>query len=139
MSPELVISLLTLILSTACSVLTILVSIKIGKLNNLEAIHKYEKRITKFELSFKDETWLYGIMYNEEFSKYTEESQKLIFEWWQEYKKEHKPKKAKSTLPKSTNFGGGKYKIMSDIRRHPDTILASVDPNIIYVDNKIKK
>jgi hypothetical protein len=55
MTPELIISLVSLMLSTACSVLTVLATIKVGKMNNTEALHKYEKKITKFELSFRDE------------------------------------------------------------------------------------
>jgi hypothetical protein len=55
MTLELIISLISLILSTTCSILTVVATIKVGKLNNLEAVHKYEKKITKFELSFKDE------------------------------------------------------------------------------------
>ena len=97
-------------LSTACSVLTVLATIKVGKLNNIEALHKYEKKITKFELSFRDEAWFYGIIYGGEFSNYDEESQKLIFEWWQEYKKVHKPKKMKQPLPNSKPFSGDKFR-----------------------------
>jgi hypothetical protein len=55
MTPELIISLISLCLSTACSILTILVNIKISKVNNIEARHKYEKQITYFELQYKDE------------------------------------------------------------------------------------
>lgn len=80
MTPELIISLVSLILSTACSVLTVLATIRVGKMNNTEALHKYEKKITKFELSFRDEAWFYTIIYNGEYSNYTEEGQKLIFE-----------------------------------------------------------
>lgn len=112
MTLELIISLVSLMLSTACSVLTVLATIKVGKLNNIEALHKYEKKITKFELSFRDEAWFYSIIYGGEFSNYNEESQKLIFEWWQEYKKVHKPKKVKQTLPNSKPFGGEKFKVL---------------------------
>lgn len=137
MTPELIISLVALILSTMCSVLTILATIRVGKLNNLEAVHKYEKRITKFELSFKDETWFYGIMYTEEFSKYNEESQKLIFDWWQEYKKVHKPKKVKNTLPNSNRFGGERYKLMQGSkRRTPEIGIASLEPTIVTKTNR---
>lgn len=110
MTPELIISLVSLMLSTACSVLTVLATIKVGKLNNIEALHKYEKKITKFELSFRDEAWFYGIIYGGEFSNYDEESQKLIFDWWQEYKKVHKPKKMKQPLPNSKPFSGDKFR-----------------------------
>ena len=131
MTLELIISLISLILSTACSILTVVATIRVGKLNNLEAVHKYEKKITKFELSFKDEIWFYGIMHTGEFSNYDEDSKKLIFEWWQEYKKTHKPKKVKNTLPDSKRFGGGKYKLMPDTKRRPDITVVSVDPIVV--------
>lgn len=111
MTLELWFSIASLALSTFSGILTIIITWKIGKLNNLEALHKYEKKITKFELSFKDEEWLLAIMKTGEFSNYNEESKQLIHQWWLEYKKEHKPKKAKSTLPKSKNFSGVKYKL----------------------------
>ena len=111
MTLELWLSIASLALSTFSSALTIIITWKIGKLNNLEALHKYEKKITKFELSFKDEEWLLAIKKTGEFSNYNEESKQLIHQWWLEYKKEYKPKKAKSTLPKSKNFSGVKYKL----------------------------
>jgi uncharacterized membrane protein YciS (DUF1049 family) len=36
-------------------IFTIKANVKISKINNLEAVHKFEKNITKFELQFKDE------------------------------------------------------------------------------------
>ena len=48
MTPELIISLISLVLSTTCSILTILINIKISKLNNLEAIHTYQKKDNTF-------------------------------------------------------------------------------------------
>ena len=128
MTLELIISLVSLVLSTACSILTVVATIRVGKLNNLEAVHKYEKKITKFELSFKDELWFYGIIHTGEFSNYDEESKKLIFDWWQEYKKVHKPTKAKNTLPNSNRFGGDKYKMMPDTRRKTTV---TIDPVVI--------
>ena len=112
MTPELILAIISLAFSTATSVLTIVLNVKISKMNNLEAIHKYNKKITKFELSFKDEHWLYYIMQSGEFNNYDEASQKLIHQWWLEYSKEYKPKKAKSTLPNSQNFNGGKFKLV---------------------------
>lgn len=111
MAPELLISIISLGLSTLGSILTIIINYKIGKINNLEAVHKYEKKITKFELSFKDEAWLMDIMQSGEFSNYDEESKQLIHQWWLEYREEHKPTKAKSTLPKSTRFNGSRYRL----------------------------
>jgi uncharacterized membrane protein YciS (DUF1049 family) len=36
-------------------IFTVRANIKISRINNLEADHKFEKNITKFELQFKDE------------------------------------------------------------------------------------
>lgn len=110
MTMELILSIISLGLSTFCSVLTIVINYKLGKINNLEAVHKYEKKITRFQLSFKDEAWLVGIMQSDEFNNYDEESKQLIHQWWLEYKEEHEPKKAKSTLPKSKKFNGQRFK-----------------------------
>lgn len=110
MTAELIISLVSLITSFICSVATIIMTFKVAQVNNTEALHKYEKKITKFELSFRDEAWFYGIIYSGEFSNYTDESQKLIFEWWKEYKKTHKPKKVKQPLPESKDFSGERFR-----------------------------
>jgi hypothetical protein len=111
MTPELILSIASLVFSTIGSILTIIINIKISKINNLEALHKYNKKISRFELSFKDEAWLVKIMQSGEFSNYDEESKQLIHQWWLEYSKEHEPKKAKSTLPKSKRFNGGRYRL----------------------------
>lgn len=133
MTPELIISIVSLMLSTACSVLTVLATIRVGKMNNTEALHKYEKKITKFELSFRDEAWFYTIIYNGEYSNYTEEGQKLIFEWWQEYKKKYKPKKMKNPLPNSSRFNGERFKLMQPQNRKGVRLPngAVVVPNVI--------
>ncbi len=120
MTPELILAIASLIFSTISSILTIVINYKLGKINNLESIHKYNKPITKFELSFKDEAWLVGIMQSGEFSNYDEESKQLIHQWWLEYCKEHAPKKAKSTLPKSKHFSGRRYKINPKAIRKPE-------------------
>ena len=111
MTPELIVSLISLVLTTITSIFTITINFKIGRLNNLEALHKYEKKITKFELSFKDEPWLNNLMQTGEFSNYDEESKQLIHQWWLEYKAEHKPKIAKSTLPRSKTFSGKRFNL----------------------------
>lgn len=82
MTPELIISLISLVLSTTCSILTILVNIKISKLNNLEAIHKYQKKITPFELTFKDKKWLLDLIDKGEFGNYDENSQTIMKAWY---------------------------------------------------------
>ena len=106
MTPELMLSIVSLGLSTATGVLTIIINAKIGKLENLEAEHKYKKHITKFELSFKDEEWLFNIMTSDEFHNYDKKSRRLIFKWWQEYSKVYSPKQLTVRLPDSANFNG---------------------------------
>ena len=103
MTPELMLSIVSLCLSTATGVLTIIINAKIGKLENLEAEHKYKKHITKFELSFKDEEWLFNIMTSDEFHNYDKKSRRLIYKWWQEY---YLPKRLTARLPGSTSFNG---------------------------------
>lgn len=117
MTTELLISLISLGISTFCSILTISVNLKVSKINNIEALHKYEKKITRFELSFKDEAWLVDLMQSGDFNNYDEESKQLIHQWWQEYSKEHEPTQAKRTLPNSRNFGGARFRLSSSSRR----------------------
>jgi len=52
MSAELVISIVSLCASIAIGVLTVLANIRISKISHLEAVKKYEKNITNFELQF---------------------------------------------------------------------------------------
>lgn len=99
MTPELIISLISLGLSTACSILTILVNIKISKINSIEARHKYEKQITYFELQYKDEAWFYTLLNNDGFRDYDLKSRKKIFRWWKKYTKKYPPKLLDSKLP----------------------------------------
>ena len=106
MTPELILSIVSLAFSTITSILTIIINAKIGKLENLEAEHKYKKKITKFELSFKDEEWLSNIMTSDEFHNYDKKSQRLIFKWWQEYSKIYLPEKLKVKLLNSQYFNG---------------------------------
>ena len=95
MTPELIISLISLVLSTTCSILTILVNINVSKLNNLEAIHKYQKKITPFELTFKDKKWLLDLIDKGEFGNYDENSQTIMKAW---YKKICQEEAAKEQL-----------------------------------------
>lgn len=106
MSTELILSIVSLGLSTITSILTLIINAKIGRLNNLEAEHKYKKHITKFELSFKDEEWLFNLMKSDEFHNYDIKSRRLIHKWWLEYSKTHLPEKLKVMLPDSHDFGG---------------------------------
>ena len=106
MTPELILSIASLVFSTLTSILTVVINAKIGKLNNLEAEHKYKKHITKFELSFKDEEWLFNLMKSDEFHNYDNKSRRLIYKWWREYSNTYLPEKLKVMLPNSHNFSG---------------------------------
>lgn len=116
MTQELIISLISLVLSTTCSILTILVNIKISKLNNLEAIHKYQKKITPFELTFKDKKWLLDLIDKGEFGNYDENSQTIMKAWYkkicqEEAAKEHLEQEAfikKANIPLRTTGRTGR-------------------------------
>ena len=82
MTVELIISLVSLVLSTACSMMTVFVTLRVGKLNNLEAIHKYQKKITAFELTFKDKKWFLELIDKGEFGNYDENSQTIMKAWY---------------------------------------------------------
>lgn len=82
MTVELIISLVSLVLSTACSMMTVFVTLRVGKLNNLEAIHKYQKKITIDELQFKTKEWFLNIMANDEFGNYERNSQVIMLAWY---------------------------------------------------------
>ena len=91
MSAELIISIISLSISFIIGILTAIANIRISKINNAEAYHKYNKQITLFELQFKDEKWLYNILMNDEFSKYTRESQTKIVKWYKKYLEKNTP------------------------------------------------
>lgn len=104
MTAELILSIVSLTLSTATSILTIIINARIGTLTALEAEHKYKKHITKFELSFKDEEWLFNLMESDEFHNYDDRSRRLIHKWWLEYSKTYEPKSLIVNLPDSRVF-----------------------------------
>ena len=104
MTPEFILSIVSLAFSTITSILTIIINAKIGKLNNLEAEHTYKKKITRFELSFKDEEWLSNLINSGDFQNYDKKSQRLIFKWWHEYSKVYLPEKLKVKLRASKYF-----------------------------------
>jgi hypothetical protein len=106
MTPELILAIASLCLSTFVSVLTVILNAKVGRLEHLEAEHKYKKHITKFELSFKDEDWLFKLMLSDEFHNYDLKSRKLIHKWWLEYSKKYPPKNLDVLLPDSKDFNG---------------------------------
>lgn len=104
MTPELIISLVSLVLSTACSMMTVFVTLKVGKLNNLEAIRKYQKKITPFELTFKDKIWFLELMKSGEFSYYDDNSKTIMKAWYkklcqEELNKEQTESTNKQTIP----------------------------------------
>ena len=99
MTPELIISLVSLVLSTACSMVTVFVTLKVGQLNNLEAIHKYQKKITAFELTFKNKKWFLDLIDKGEFGNYDENSQTIMKAW---YKKICQEEAAKEQLEQET-------------------------------------
>ena len=106
MTSELILAIVSLVLSTVTGILTIVINAKIGKHNNLEAEHKYKRRITKFELSFKDEEWISNLISSGEFQNYDKKSQRLIFQWWHEYSNTYIPEKLKVKLLNSQYFNG---------------------------------
>ena len=106
MTPELILVIASLCLSTFVSILTVILNAKVGRLEHLEAEHKYKKHITKFELSFKDEEWLFKLMLSDEFHNYDLKSRRLIHKWWMEYSKTFPPKKLDVLLPDSKDFNG---------------------------------
>lgn len=75
----LIAAIIAAVVSIATGVFGIITSIKVSKLENLEARKKYEKNITNFELQYKDELWLAGILENGDFDHYNEKSKKRIF------------------------------------------------------------
>ena len=91
MTPELIISIISLVATFIVGVFTAIVTFKVGKFEHLEKLKKYEKNITNFELQFKDETWLYNLINEEEFDHYNMASKKRIYRWWVEYCKNHTP------------------------------------------------
>ena len=95
MITELILSILTLVTSVSCSIATIVVTFKIGKLNNLEARHKYDKEITPFELEHKDKQWVLDLVKNEEFGNYSQASQQIIIAWYNKLVKQEEANKTK--------------------------------------------
>ena len=121
MTPELILAIASLCLSTFVSVLTVILNAKVGRLEHLEAEHKYKKHITKFELSFKDEEWLFNLMQSDEFHNYDLKSRRLIHKWWLEYSKTYLPEKLKVQLPDSSSFNSVVFR-----RPEPEPIPAPV-------------
>lgn len=145
MTPELIISLISLVLSTTCSILTILVNINVSKLNNLEAIHKYQKKITPFELTFKDKKWLLDLVDKGEFGNYDENSQTIMKAWYkkicqEEAVKEQSEQEAfikKANIPlRTTGRTGRGSTIRSPILPTRDEMLSSGIPVEVVIPGK---
>ena len=100
MSAELIVSIVSLAATFFIGVITVIINIKISKINNIKDYHEYNKHIYPFELQFRDEEWLYDlIIVRDEFDRYDYSSKKRIAAWFQEYAKTHKLTKLKvSTL-----------------------------------------
>lgn len=81
MTLELIISIVSLVVSAATGVLATLVGIKLAHINNLDKVHKYEKDITNFELQFKDEQWFNNLIKTDEINNYSLKSKKKIANW----------------------------------------------------------
>lgn len=145
MTPELIISLISLVLSTACSILTILVNINVSKLNNLEAIHKYQKKITPFELTFKDKKWLLDLIDKGEFGNYDENSQTIMKAWYkkicqEEAVKEQSEQEAfikKANIPlRTTGRSGRGSTIRIPVLPTRDEMLSSGIPVEVVIPGK---
>lgn len=91
MSPELIISLISIGLNFIVGGLTILANIRISRISHLESIKKYDKNITNFELQFKDEHWLHNLIETGDFDFYNIKSKKRICAWWLKYSKKNPP------------------------------------------------
>jgi len=78
-----------LVVSIASAVFTFISAIRVAKISHVKDLHEYEKKITYFELQFKDEMWLYDLFKNDEFHKYNYKSQKRILKWWKKYQETH--------------------------------------------------
>ena len=104
MTVELIISLVSLVLSTACSMMTVFVTLKVGKLNNLEAIHKYQKEINPFELTLRDKKWFIALVKSGEFSNYTQASQQIMIAWFKSLDKNKTQLEAVNTKNKKTRI-----------------------------------
>lgn len=93
---ELILTAVSLGITLLVGVLTIILNVRISKINNTKDIHTYEKHITPFELQFRDEEWLYNlIVVRDEFDHYDRSSQQRIIKWFEEYVKTHELKKFK--------------------------------------------
>ena len=107
MTPELIISLISLIMSFASGIFTAFVTLKVGKLNNLEAIHKYQKKITLDELQFKSKDWFLKLMENDEFGNYDRNSQVIMLAWYNKLYAEETKKDQPKTTTKIRRIGRG--------------------------------
>ncbi len=124
MSAELIISIISICgtvgLGIFTAIFTGITNTKISRLNNLQNMHEYEKNITYFELSYKDEMWLKEIFDKDEFHKYNLKSQRRILKWWDKYQKQYPPvllheqvKFSKHEMIKSMKIGPMEFMRMS--------------------------
>lgn len=90
-----IMSIISLVFSTASTLIVGFMTYKVGKYSNLEAIHKYQKQITPFELQFKTKEWFLKLIENDEFNNYDENSKTIMIAWWNKLNKEESPKQVK--------------------------------------------
>ena len=98
MSTELIISIISLIVSANVGIFTILANIRISQINNTEKLQNFRREITGFELQFKDDTWLSDLIESDHFRLYSPRAQRRIIKWWDIYKKQHPEVIIKSVL-----------------------------------------
>lgn len=98
MSTELIISIISLIVSANVGIFTILANIRISQINNTEKLQNFRREITGFELQFKDDTWLSDLIEFDRFRLYSPRAQRRIIKWWDIYKKQHPEVIIKSVL-----------------------------------------
>lgn len=133
MTPELIISLVSLVLSTACSMMTVFVTLRVGKLNNLEAIHKYQKKITAFELTFKDKKWFLDLIDKGEFGNYDENSQTIMQAW---YKKLCAEDDNKKQVTKTRKTGRGNITRVPNLPKQGGMFSTGIPVEIVLPDTE---
>lgn len=135
MTPELIVAIISAVLTTIVGILTVMANVKMNKLKNLEMIHKYNKNITNFELQFKDEEWFRNLMKNDEFRTYNIESQVRIETWWGEYQKTNVIQETVPTVEiKTLRKSKPKHSYGKRFRIAPNAIKAPTKTTIVDED-----
>lgn len=74
MTPELILSIISLICTVGLGILVAVLDHKNSKIQSLDKIHTYEKHITDLELSVQDVDWFYKLLKSGEYSNYSKDS-----------------------------------------------------------------